>query len=980
MSAAPVSPGRAAVDAAAAVNAENGHENLGAVTETWGFLPTSDPLDRLPPSYRCWDEAAAALPDLYHSLRLRRELDALPRLSGQVAYLPDAGLQRAATVLGILVHAYHRVQPLRPVTAAPEALRVPWTEVCARLGRPSPALTYSDLIVTNWRRTTPAAPLTVEHLRLLVPTVDNDEERRFYLTQVEMLAHAAPLVGVALRAQAAVARDDPDALAGELRAAGDCLDVVATVGLPLIDPNPRSSSHVDPVVWAKTVAPLAVPVEAGGPGPSGTSSPLFHLMDVLLGRTRHGSLLGKEARQLRAGYPAHWKAFLTAVGEPSIPAYVLARGDREAAAALCELLDRYAGSSGLLGRHQLKIYGYIELAFKLGRNITIGGFTGLFRDRTWDEVDKQVAASRAERTIPGLALHHRLTVRQVNVTPPDGPGTVRQVVLDLSGSGVRYFPGDRVHVRAENDDRQVIRTLGVMRASPDQRVPLTPSWAACLGTALPEARLEDVLRLAQLRPVDRQVAVALLALTGDGALRDVVRSRTEHGWEVWDLLELIATRGFDPSRLWRAQLGEPESLCRLLVPAAPRTYSAASSLSASPGELHLTVGRVEYETGRLGSPDGHLRQGTASFFLTRPPTALTQGTDRVTVSVERPPRFRLPPKARTPLLLFAGGTGLSPFRGFLQERALQPDAGPVWLFVSARRAQEICYREELTGLAASSWLQVRVAVSRDSEVDALRGLPTRRGRVADLLGDGADGRALWQLIQGEARPDEAARVYVCGNAGYAASVAEALSGLVRRYSDQPARPDPGREHLRRMLAQGRYVEELYTTHSDPAHPPQRLLDVSELVLHNGGPGRTWTAIGDQVYDISDFLHEHPGGASLLRGYAGMDATHAFEQVGHHDRPDVAAHLPRYELGALRPLALGREWGVALTPSGLQTQDLAGAHTAWVQVLYLAVEMQNALANDMSARDRPTTRGRETLADAYSLQLAVETQVTSLDVV
>ena len=339
--------------------------------------------------------------------------------------------------------------------------------------------------------------------------------------------------------------------------------------------------------------------------------------------------------------------------------------------------------------------------------------------------------------------------------------------------------------------------------------------------------------------------------------------------------------------------------------------------------------------------------------------------------MERPPRFRLPREPRTPLLLFAGGTGLSPFRGFLQERARQPAAGPVWLFVSARSPQEVCYREELADLAAAG-CQVRVAVSRDTDLTGLRGLSGRRGHVADLLRDEADGRALWQLLQGEGEPGGGGRVYVCGNAGFASSVAAALQALVRRHTDGPARPDPGAEHLRRMLAEGRYVEELYTTHADPARSPHRLLDVSELVLHNGAAGGSWTAIGGRVYDISGFLHEHPGGATLLQGYAGMDATHAFEQVGHRDRPDVAAHLPRYELGALRQLALGREWGVSLVPSGLRTQDLDDAHATWVRVLYLVVEMQNAFANDLAARGRPTSRGSSALADAYGLQLAVET--------
>ena len=558
------------------------------------------------------------------------------------------------------------------------------------------------------------------------------------------------------------------------------------------------------------------------------------------------------------------------------------------------------------------------------------------------------------------------------MTPSNGLGSVRAVALDLAGSGVRLRPGDRVQVHAENDDRQVGRTLGVLGAQDSQPVPLTPLWQAALSTQASQARLEQVLRLAQLRPAAPDFARALLQLTADATLRDVVRSRTEAGWEVWDLLELVAASGFDPSRLWRAQREEPESLCRFLLPAAHRTYSAASSPAATPDELHLTVARVEYETGQLGSADGHRRRGTASFFLTRPPAALGE-TDQVAVAVERPARFRLPPDPRTPLVLIGGGTGVSPFRGFLQERALQPDGGPVWLLLSARTSRDVCYRDELAALAADGRLEVRVGLTRQGDAEGLDGLPGRPGGVADLVLDETDGPVLWQLL----RDGPAARVYVCGNAGFAASVAEAVRTLVRRHAQSAPHPDPGAAMVRRLIAEGRYVEELYTTHLDPERTPQRVLDVSELVLHNAGPGGVWTAIAGRVYDISEFVHEHPGGTALLQGYAGMDATHAFEQVGHHQRPDVAAHLPRYEVGALRRLNLGREWGVALTASGLRTVDLDEAHAAWVDLLYLAVEMQNAFRNDLSLRHRRTSRGSEALADLYSLQFAVETHARFL---
>ena len=64
-------------------------------------------------------------------------------------------------------------------------------------------------------------------------------------------------------------------------------------------------------------------------------------------------------------------------------------------------MDMYAGEHGFLGRHRMKVYGYLELAFKVGRSVTIGGFSGAFKDRTWDEVDGELEAARFERRTHG---------------------------------------------------------------------------------------------------------------------------------------------------------------------------------------------------------------------------------------------------------------------------------------------------------------------------------------------------------------------------------------------------------------------------------------------------------------------------------------------------------------------------------------------------------------------------------------------------
>ncbi|QES47515.1 hypothetical protein DEJ50_06420 [Streptomyces venezuelae] len=371
-----------------------GHENLGPLSGAAGFTPATPPLEELPPSHAVWDELARELPELYTGLGLRERLETTPRLSAEPDALPDRHLQRAATVLGILVHAYHRVEP-RHGTPTPDSVLVPWQRICERLGRKSSFLSYLDLIVCNWRLLHPDSPrpLLVEETRLLVPTVGTDEEQFFYLTQLEMLSRGAPLVSAAAHAGEAVARGDAEALAGELALMADCVAAITRKGLPKIEPRTGKRFHVDPVVWAKTVAPLAVPLVEHGIGPSGTASPMFHLLDSVIGRTRYRSFIGDEAQRLRDNYPRFWREFIQSVAGLDIASFAGAAGHPPLAEALADLRRVYAGGNGLLGRHRLKVSGYLNTSYRVGRDVTISGFPAAAR------VGEELAASRAERPV-----------------------------------------------------------------------------------------------------------------------------------------------------------------------------------------------------------------------------------------------------------------------------------------------------------------------------------------------------------------------------------------------------------------------------------------------------------------------------------------------------------------------------------------------------------------------------------------------------
>jgi hypothetical protein len=380
------------------INQRAGHENVGFLSESHGFLPVEPPLQQLAARFASWDEVAADLPVLYRELGVRRRLEALSVLDASRDALPKPQLLRACALLGMLAHAYWYADS-RPPRALPDAISVPWAQLRARLGRSQPVLSYVDLVVYNWkyRSAATSAARVVENLELLFPTIGNREERVFCLTQLEILARSAPVVPLTAAAQSAAWNRDDEALMRAIEGIAECLRQVVRSSLRKIDPRRHSATHVDPVIWAKTVAPFAVPFQREHQGSSCTSSPLFSTLDVFFGGREHGSVAGRETLALRAGYPPAWQAFLTALSEPSVASYVAARKNPALNAVWQAALDRYAGPGGFLERHRMKVYGYLELALKVGRSPTSGGFNAGFTRRSWDEVDVALRAAHDER-------------------------------------------------------------------------------------------------------------------------------------------------------------------------------------------------------------------------------------------------------------------------------------------------------------------------------------------------------------------------------------------------------------------------------------------------------------------------------------------------------------------------------------------------------------------------------------------------------
>lgn len=959
-------PARIILENAIARNDELGHDNFGSLSYSHGFLPRHEPLRALPSSHRAWDEIAAAIPALFRNYRVRRAVGELPILSADD--LPDEYILRASSLFSILAHLYWYCEPEPPEAGIPPQIQLPWEQITERLERPAPHLSFIDLNSHNFRFIDPvlANPFIVENLRLMIPMAGNEDERRFQMTPVQMLYEFAPLMEAMLAAQEAVLRDDHPALMAALVVISDALKFQTFHTLMKVNPNPYSDHYINPVVWGKTAALFASPFQPNNavPGPSGTAIPSFTSLDIFFGRRTYTSSVGAQTDRTRGWFPRHWRDWLSALEAVSVPDYVARQSDPTLKGIYDEARAAYAGESGLLSRHRLKAYGFLDLSFKAGRVKTLGGTSGSYSERVWDRMAVELDEARLER----YGSHPQTTylVRVKRVEPlGEGSQPAQQIVFDIAGTGIRYQAGDRCGILPRNSPEIVDKTLAALRATGDEIIHLTESWRAHVNLRdgfqnAAELPLRRLLEFGRIRPVSRATALQLFRVTNNARLRRILDAWAEDQWELWDLLELLREAGYNTRRLWKAIPGDSEHICRVIAPELWRLYSISSN---TPDELHLTIGDLRYETSETDVSRAGERQGTGSGFLAR--LCMGEIAERVSIKIVHPARFSLPADVSRPVVLIAGGTGIAPMHGFIEERAQTPGAGETWLFFGTRTRNDFYYRDELAALVGDGRLNVRVAFSQDDVVArfdpsraAFELAPGERHRIDRELLDDANASRLWDLLRPVKDGGLGAYVYICGRTAFASTILDVMVEIMARHisgDTASAREAAARQMFYAMVGEDRLSIEVFTSYMG-AHfvGAKQRYDISDVVLHNDDAHGYWIIISGRVYDMNAFNPIHPGGSKIIQSYAGMDGTLAYQKVEHHVNSEVDAMLGMYELGVLRQPVFGQEWGVALSDEGLRLITLRDAFYAWVDVLYMIVEIENAVSNDFRIRHEPFT--------------------------
>lgn len=346
------------------------------------------------------------------------------------------------------------------------------------------------------------------------------------------------------------------------------------------------------------------------------------------------------------------------------------------------------------------------------------------------------------------------------------------VEFSLEGSGFQYEPGDVLCVIPQNAESTVTALLAAIKVNASAEVELKNIGKTTLSDAI-KNHLD-------ITGISKKVANNIQALSGSKELAALIAGEAEtsfkdwsYGREIIDLLEFVDL----PDSLTAQQLVD----CFRALP--PRLYSIASSPKAHPDEVHLTVAAVRYET------NGKERKGVASTFLA---DDAKQGT-KVNVYLHKNKNFRLPESGDTPIIMVGPGTGIAPFRAFIEERAEDEAKGESWLFFGDQKYNEdFLYQLEFQDhLKSGALSKLDVAFSRDRP---------EKVYVQHKMAEHA--AELWAWLE------KGAHFYVCGDASrMAKDVNDTLIDIISTQGKKTK--EEATEYLTALKKDKRYQRDVY---------------------------------------------------------------------------------------------------------------------------------------------------------------------------
>ncbi|PWU07947.1 MAG: sulfite reductase subunit alpha [Verrucomicrobia bacterium] len=367
-------------------------------------------------------------------------------------------------------------------------------------------------------------------------------------------------------------------------------------------------------------------------------------------------------------------------------------------------------------------------------------------------------------------------IRHEHLTKPGSEKDTRHFVFSLQGSGLTYTPGDSLAVFGRNPPALVDTVIAL--AGFDADAPVT-------GPKGQTTFRESLLRDYTLNRANRKIIGGLAEIIPQGEQRNQLMEILDNG----DVLnQYIHTRDYVDilSEFSEAKFESPEAFLAQLSPIVPRLYSIASALPAHPNEVHLCISIVRYET------HGRSKTGLVTGFLA---DQAKLHAKNIPIYVQESRTFRLAANGATDIIMCGPGTGVAPYRAFLEQRILDGATGRHWLiFGEQHKATDFLYGDEwLDHQRKGNLHRLDVAFSRDQ---------ASKIYVQHRMREQA--KELWTWLQ------NGAYFYVCGDAKrMAKDVHQALIEIAQTQGGLS--PDAAAEYINvtLMKTEKRYLRDVY---------------------------------------------------------------------------------------------------------------------------------------------------------------------------
>jgi sulfite reductase (NADPH) flavoprotein alpha-component len=362
-------------------------------------------------------------------------------------------------------------------------------------------------------------------------------------------------------------------------------------------------------------------------------------------------------------------------------------------------------------------------------------------------------------------------LKNVNLNGEGSGKETRHIEFSLEGSGLSYVPGDALGIIPSNDPELVAALLEEMKWDSEEEVTVTKQ-----GDTLPLK--EALTNFFEITLLSRKILQGVAGFSDNEELQKLVLAENADQLKEYtygrDLLDML--HDFGP---WNASVQDIVSLLRKLT---PRLYSISSSMAANPGEVHLTIGAVRYTS------HGRDRKGVCSVQCAE---RLPEG-DTLPVFVQVNKHFGLPESDKD-IIMVGPGTGIAPFRSFIQERTVNKGTGRSWLFFGDQHAaSDFLYQDEFDQYQKDGVLtKLSTAFSRDQ---------AQKVYVQDKIRE--NGKELFEWLQ------NGAYFYICGDKErMAKDVNTALIDVIE--SEGSMSREEAESYLNDLSKQGRYQRDVY---------------------------------------------------------------------------------------------------------------------------------------------------------------------------